>query len=63
MPCTNCDCGKAKAQDALKKCDTEYQEWLEELENKGITLKEVPKIKDIGFKIDMMDYYMKGYER
>lgn len=38
MPCENCNCGRAKAQQVLKDCDVEYQEWLEELEAKGLTL-------------------------
>lgn len=38
MSCKNCDCGKKPAEDALKKCDAEYQEWLEEAEKLGIML-------------------------
>jgi hypothetical protein len=41
MPCENCNCGKALSQKILKDCDIEYQEWIEELELKGLTLKPI----------------------
>jgi hypothetical protein len=39
MPCKNCNCGKTIGADALKKCDDEYQGWLEV---GGLELLEVP---------------------
>jgi hypothetical protein len=41
MSCKGCNCGKVQGENALKKCDQEYQEWIEELELKGLTLKPI----------------------